>query len=71
MRDSTSGKVQFKTESWSHEPTPAREFTLSAYGFADMDRPPGRPTNWVPFVAIGVAIVAFIIALVLRRMSRN
>ncbi len=69
--DSYGFKYEFTCKSFLRKQTPDKEFTLAAYGLGDAELPPGRSFNWSPYWFFGLAALAIVVSVILRRRAEQ
>jgi len=61
----------FQAKQGTFQPTPPAEFTLAGYGLGDLERPARRGGNAFAYWAFGIAGVAIVASVVLRRLGKG
>ena len=64
-------KYEFDCKTFEYKSTPEKEFTLAAYGLGDAELPPGRTFNWSPYWFFGLAALAIVVSVILRRRAEQ
>ncbi len=67
----TAYKFEFACKNLLFKSTPKKEFTLAAYGLGDAELPPGRTFNWSPYWFFGLAALAIVVSVILRRRAEQ
>jgi len=63
----SKSNYSFKVEQFDLKSTPLDHFSLSHYGLGDAEQPPGASPNRSPYWFFGIAFLAIIVSIALRR----